>query len=118
MLMTSAAFAKNSRQADLLVARGATLARLGRRPEAIELVDQALELRLNNPTAHQLLSTLLAEQNDPRPRYRVTIITPTVAATDTDFLSIDGITDTDFFSITLDQEGEFDVILGSPPCGS
>lgn len=30
-----------------------------------------------------------------------------------DFVSIDGVTDTDFFSITLSQDGEFDVILES-----
>lgn len=37
----------------------------------------------------------------------------TVAASNVDFVSIDGSTDTDFFSITLDQDGEFDVILES-----
>lgn len=38
---------------------------------------------------------------------------PTVALTDTDFVSIDGVADTDFYSITLDEDGEFDVILES-----
>lgn len=37
----------------------------------------------------------------------------TVAASNVDFVSIDGTTDTDFFSITLSQDGEFDVILES-----
>lgn len=67
-------------QPDLLVARAATLARLGRRPEALDLLDQALDLRLNNPTAHQLLAAMLAEQNDPSARYRVTVITPSVGS--------------------------------------
>lgn len=37
----------------------------------------------------------------------------TVAASNVDFVSIDGTTDTDFYSITLAEDGQFDVILES-----
>jgi len=70
--------ARNPGQSDVLVARGIVLERSGRGTQAVDLVDRAIDVRLDHPRGHQVLASLLEQRNDPRPRYEVSVITPTV----------------------------------------
>lgn len=82
--LTAELLAQNPRQPDLLVARGLTLSTFGHVAKAIDLVDQAIDIRLDHPRGHEVLAMLLEKQNDPRPRYEVSVITPSIG---TDFLA-------------------------------
>lgn len=63
---------------DLLNLRGVVLRNLGRQAAAADCFDQAIEQRLNSPAAHANLKAALIALADPRPRFSVTVITPTV----------------------------------------
>lgn len=76
--LTADLLPRHPRQPDLLVARGLSLSRYGRFHEAINFIDQAIDIRLDHPRGHEALATLLEMQNDPRPRYEVSVITPTI----------------------------------------
>jgi hypothetical protein len=76
--LTAPMIGNQPRQPDLLVARAMALTCLSRPADALDLLDQALELRLSHPIADQLLCDLLAQRKDPQPRYRVTVITPSI----------------------------------------
>lgn len=76
--LTSDLLPPNPNQPDLLVARGLTLSRFGRVDEAINVIGQAIDIRLDHPRGHEALAMLLEQRNDPRPRYEVSVITPTI----------------------------------------
>lgn len=76
--LTADLLLRNPEQPDLLAARGATLARFEALDEAISLLDRAIEIRLEHERAHEILATLLERRGDPRPRYEVSVITPSV----------------------------------------
>lgn len=80
---TADAHARNPGQPDLLVARGGVVARCGRIEEAIEFLDQAIEVRIDHSRGHEMLASLLEQRQDPSPRYEVSVITPSIG---TDFL--------------------------------
>jgi tetratricopeptide (TPR) repeat protein len=77
---TAEAMTDHAGHPEWLNLRGVALARLGRREEAIACFDRAIERRLLFPTAHANLLLLLAECRDPTPRFKVTLITPTVGS--------------------------------------
>ncbi len=74
------AMADHSNDPDWLNLRGVALARLGRREQALDFFDRAVELRLLFPAAQANLLALLAERRDPTPRFRVSIITSTIGS--------------------------------------
>lgn len=78
--MTAQAMPEQASHPDWLNLRGVALARLGRREEALAFFDQAVERRLLFPSAHANMLTLLAERRDPTPRFRVSILTSSIAS--------------------------------------
>lgn len=76
--MVAAGLAAASPGPDILNLHGELLALLGRNEEAARRFDQAIELRLNFPAAQRNLGAVLAALHDPRPRFSVTVITPTI----------------------------------------
>jgi hypothetical protein len=78
--ITVDALAARPGQPDLLNRRGELLAQFGRKQEALACFDQAIEGRLNHPAAHNNLAAVLAELGDPKPRYSVSVITPTIGS--------------------------------------
>jgi hypothetical protein len=65
---------------DVLALRGQALRKLSREREALESFEQATRERPIFPEAWQQREELLTCLADPRPRYRVTVITPTVGS--------------------------------------
>ena len=82
--LTADLLPRHPRQPDILVARGLSLSRSGRLHEAINFIDQAIDIRLDHPRGHEALAMLLEHLNDPRPRYEVSVVTPSIG---TEFLS-------------------------------
>lgn len=78
--LTAVALGYNPGQPDLLTLRGEVLARMGRKEDAIVCFTEAVEQRLINPGAHASLAALLAERGDPSPRFRVSVITPSIGS--------------------------------------
>lgn len=78
LVMVDAVLAAVGPTPDLLNLRGGALANLGRQAEAADCFDQAIEQRLNSPAAHANLKAALVALADPRPRFSVTVITPTI----------------------------------------
>jgi tetratricopeptide (TPR) repeat protein len=76
--LTADLLARIPDQPDLLVARALTLSQFGGEEQAIDLLDQAIDIRLDHPRGHEVLASLLERRHDPRPRYEVSVITPTI----------------------------------------
>lgn len=74
---------RNPLQPDLLVARATVLAQDGQFADAVELLDRAVDLRLDHARGHELLAGLLEVLGDSRPRYEISVITSSVG---TEFL--------------------------------
>jgi hypothetical protein len=64
--------------ADLLNLHGIILHRLSRPTEALVRFEQATDVRLLFPEAWENVERILAELQNPEPRYSVTVITPTI----------------------------------------
>ncbi len=65
-------------QPEVLLARAHVLEQIGRTSEALNMLDRAVDLRLTWREATDQLDALLAREADPRPRYPVTVVTPTM----------------------------------------
>lgn len=65
---------------DVLAIRGQALRKLSRKHDALELLEHATRTRPIFPEAWQQREELLACIADPRPRYQVTVITPTIGS--------------------------------------
>ena len=76
--LIATALAAGTTNPDLLNLHGELLVHRGRHEEAAAKFNEAVELRLNFPDAQRNLSSVLAALHDPRPRFSVTVITPTV----------------------------------------
>lgn len=76
--LVAAALNAGANGPDILNLHGELLGHLGQTAAAAERFDEAIELRLNFPAAQHNLSVVLAELHDPRPRFSVTVVTPTI----------------------------------------
>ncbi len=76
--LTADLLSRQPNEPDLLVARGLSLSRSGRLHEAVTFIDRAIDIRLDHQRGHEALATVLEMRNDPRPRYEVSVITPTI----------------------------------------
>ncbi len=78
--LTAEAMTHSYNHPEWLNLRGVALARLGRREEALDFFDRAIERRLLFPVAQANMLAMLAERRDATPRFSVTVVTPTIGS--------------------------------------